>query len=236
MCARERKRPPPCVQYLGISMQLARKVGAVPMIEPERDGATRCAAAVSRRGKEASKCKLEKEEASHMTRSDGWDGTGPRIGRLRIDRSYAYSCHHRVLWSPHLTHTSFPTDRDESTPKKNFNFFTWSKKKNTNGSSRASLSLHLQHEACPILFLEPTDPCYDDDDASSQPRDQTIGGSSPPFCHVPSLSFLFFSVCSTRSSFSRFRVDSTIDSPAGGRHTFVPARQQGNHAENFQIQ
>ena len=53
---------------------------------------------------------------------------------------------------------------------------------------------------------------------------------------VTCLLFLFFSVCSTRSSFSRFRVDSTIDSPAGGRHTFVPARQQGNHAENFQIQ
>ena len=179
-------------------------------------------------------------------RSDGWDGTGAPdwTVAVRIDHSYAYSCHHRALWSPHHTRIRhrlpLPHEMRRERPLQFFfQVFTW--EKNTNGSSSGaslslSLSLHLQPEACPILFLEPTDPCYDDDDASSQPRDQTIGGSSPPFCHVPSLSFLFFSVCSTRSSFSRFRVDSTIDSPAGGRHTFVPARQQGNHAENFQIQ
>ena len=130
-------------------------------------------------------------------------GRGPRIGRLRCGSTIRTHIPATTapfgLWSPHHTRIrhrlTLPHEMRRELPLQFFfQVFTW--EKNTNGSSSGaslSLSLHLQPEACPILFLEPTDPCYDDDDASSQPRDQTIGGSSPPFCHVPSLSFLFFS-------------------------------------------
>jgi len=121
-------------------------------------------------------------------------GRGPRIGRLRCGSTIRTHIPATTAPFGHLTSLTLRSPQIETRAlQKKISIFLLEAKKNTNGSSRASLSLHLQPEACPILFLEPTDPCYDDDDASSQPRDQTIGGSSPPFCHVPSLSFLFFS-------------------------------------------
>jgi hypothetical protein len=92
------------------------------MVELERDGMTRCGAAVSRGGKEARNASWKKEEASHGTRSDGWDGTGSPdwtaadrpFGRISLPPPRAPLGHLTSL-TP-VTGSHPPTKRDESTP------------------------------------------------------------------------------------------------------------------------
>jgi len=140
-------------------------------------------------------------------RSDGWDGTGAPdwTVAVRIDHSYAYSCHHRALWplvtSPHShpsqAHTPPRNETIAPTPIFFFKFLLGKKTLTDHHQEHLCLCPCLCLCTCslrPVLFFFGANRsvlrrrrCIA---VARSHGDQIIGGSSPPFL---SRAFSFFS-------------------------------------------